>query len=78
MQSETIERYLYDLGHLLKSKAIEAASERDHGDAGNRSFLSGLALGYINVLNLMVDRADAFGIDPAALHLTDFEPDSLH
>jgi hypothetical protein len=78
MPSDTTANYLYDLGHLIKEEAEEAAARRDAASENERSFLAGVALGYINVLNLMLDQAKAFGLDPSALHLAGFNPDQLH
>jgi hypothetical protein len=78
MGTETFRHYVRDLGLLIKRKAIEAASKRDSATASDRAFLEGLALGYINVVSLMLQQATAFAIDPADLNLDGFEPDSLH
>lgn len=78
MEAFSAKNYLYDLGTLLKSEAVDAAAQRDSSPAAQRAFHEGLALGYINVLSLMLDQAKAFNIDPAELHLENFDPDQLH
>lgn len=78
MPAPVLENYLRDLGHFLKSEAVEAATKRDASNDIDRPFLEGLSLGYINVLNLMLDQAKAFDIDPSVLNLKDFDPASLH
>jgi hypothetical protein len=78
VERETIKNYLYDLGSLLKAEAIEAARERDASTKEQRSFFEGIALAHINVLQLLLSQAAAFGLDPSLLHLENFDPDTLH
>jgi len=78
MEGDTIKNYLYDLGTLLKAEAIEAAAKRDASDKEDRSFLEGMSLAHINVVQLMLSQAEAFGLDPRLLHLENFNPDELH
>jgi hypothetical protein len=75
---DVFQNYLFDLGYLLKSEAISATAERDSKSLPERPFYEGLALGYINVLSLMLNQAKTFGMDPADLHLDGFDPDQLH
>ena len=60
MDKLPLENYLYDLGTLLKSEATDAAGQRDKSPNAQRAFHEGLALGYINVLSLMLDQAKSF------------------
>ena len=78
MAHSVLENYAYDLGHLLKVEAIDAAAKRDAAKPDERAFYEGLSLGYINVLQLILSQAKAFNIDPRVFHLEGFEPDELH
>lgn len=78
MKSFVAENYLRDFGALLKEEALVAVSKRDQALPGDRPFLEGLALGYINVLSLAINQAKAFGLDSSELNLEGFNPDDLH
>jgi hypothetical protein len=78
MQTSVLENYLRDLGHLLKSEALEAAEKRDAATESERPFLEWLSLGYINVLSFMLNQAKVFDIAPEVLNLANFDPDTMH
>jgi len=78
MRISPIENYVYDLGHLLKAEAVDAAAKRDASKPSERSFYEGLTLGYINALQHILSQAKAFDLDPDIFHLENFDPNDLH
>ena len=70
--------YLYDLGPILKDRAFEHKAERDAAPDGSdeRSFLSGLVLGFNEVISILQQQADGFEISRKDLRLEDIDPDS--
>jgi hypothetical protein len=77
MAPSTLENYVYDLGHILKAEAVQAAAKRDDARPEKRSFYEGLSLGYINVLQLVLSQAKAFDLEPKMFRLDNFNPDDL-
>lgn len=73
----THRHYLFDLGLLLKERALEARRERDASAPGSadRTFQAGRLLAFNEVLSIMRDQAEAFGIPLTELRLDDLEPD---
>lgn len=71
------ENYLFDLGALLKERALEARDEREESPDGslNREFHSGRVMAFNEVISIMQQQADGFDIPLAELHLDGFEPD---
>jgi hypothetical protein len=57
---------------LLRERGAEAQRERNQNP--NSGFEQGRALAYIEVLSLMQNQADAFGLDREQLCLSGFEP----
>jgi hypothetical protein len=68
---------LYDLGLILKERALEHKAERDAAqpDSKDHAFLSGLLLGFNEVIGILQQQADAFQIGPHELRLADIDPD---
>jgi hypothetical protein len=80
MANETARNYLLDLGQLVRERAEEAAEEaragaEKHGATeANRAFADGRVMGYYEVLSLMQNQAEAFGIPLEDLKLGGFDP----
>lgn len=76
MPNSSLGDYLADLGALLKQEALEA---RTHASAEvsqpGHQFALGRLTAYYEVLSLMRQQADAFGINAAELSLDGFDPD---
>jgi hypothetical protein len=84
MPSERVHAYyLRDLGYLLRERAEEATREsrsiRKKRAAPDRTtadaFAEGLAQGYYEVISVMLNQAESFGIPPADLALEDLDPE---
>jgi hypothetical protein len=69
--------YLYDLGAILKQRALEHKADRDAAREGSaeREFLSGLVLGFNEVISILQQQADGFQIGRQELRLADIDPD---
>ena len=69
--------YLYDLGPILKQRALEHRAERDAegAESEQRAFLDGLVLGFNEVISILQQQADGFQIGRQELRLDDIEPD---
>lgn len=76
MAISSLGEYLSDLGALLKHEALEARSQASaETDELSHQFALGRLTAYYEVLSLMKQQAEAFGIDAAALSLEHFDPD---
>jgi hypothetical protein len=76
--SELHAKYLHDLGHLLREQATAAA--RDRGCAkgtDDAAFQSGRAFAFYEVISLLVQQAEAFGLPLADIACESFEPERL-
>ncbi|HNF97976.1 MAG TPA: hypothetical protein PK493_11810 [Pseudomonadota bacterium] len=69
------ELFLRDLGTLLKEKALSARQDAAQGRAEDRDYKLGFLMAYHEVVSLVKQQADAFGIDVRALCLDDIDPD---
>jgi hypothetical protein len=69
--------YLFDLGFLIKERAIEACRQRDAlpRDSGEREFQAGRALAFNEVISIMQQQAEGLGLPLSDLRLDDIEPD---
>lgn len=69
--------YLRDLGLKMKLRALEARRERDAAPEGSedRLFHSGRLMAFNEVISMMQQQAEAFGIPSTDLQLGDIEPD---
>ena len=76
MNSELIAAYALDLIVLLKEKAISAKKEAvtTKGTADS-AFLLGKQMAYYEVISLIQDQANAFGISLKELGLSDINPE---
>lgn len=75
---EKYQNYLYDLGPILKKRALEAKDERDAASDGSeeREYLSGRLMAFNEVLSIMQQQAAGFEIPLAELRLDDLDPDN--
>ena len=69
--------YLYDLGPLLKERALEAKRARDAApkETLDREFQAGRVLGLAEPISILQQQAEGLGISQAELRLSDFDPD---
>lgn len=68
--------YLRDLGELIKDLALAARDERDEAAAGeDRAYATGRLMALHEVVSLMQQQADAFGLSHRDLRLDDVEPE---
>lgn len=80
-QSDSVDQkykwFLYDLGPILKERALENKGLRDASaeGTGEREYLNGIMMGFHEVISLLQLQADAFQIDRAELRLEDIDPD---
>lgn len=75
MTPTTPELFLRDLGTLLKEKALTAQQDAAQGRAEDRDYKLGFLMAYHDVISLVKQQADAFGVDVRALCLDDIDPD---
>lgn len=70
-------QYLRDLGLEVKLRALEARRERDAAPAGSeaRAFHSGRVMAFNEVISIMQQQAEGFGIPLTDLCLDDILPD---
>lgn len=74
--NKVLEYYLHDLGILLKERALEAREEQHlQMDEVNRAYHTGYLMAMHNVISLMQQQADSFGIPTALMRLEDINPD---
>lgn len=78
MTNDEYKNYVYDLGSLLKEKAKEAKKEKDAAtNTAEADFKLGYLMAMHEVVSLMKQQADAFGIEQESLGLEDIDPE-LH
>lgn len=65
--------YLLDLGTLLKAQAVTA--KRESKADPTDSFALGRLMAYHEVISLMQQQAQAFGLPLESLNLNDIDPD---
>ena len=70
-----VELYLRDLAVLLKERAREARQQRMDAEAKELGFAVGRLMAFHEVISLMQQQADAFGIDRKEIGLNDIEPE---
>ena len=75
--AEKHENYLHDLGLILKERALEARRQRDELplESLDRTFQSGRLIAFNEVISIMQQQAEGFGIALSDLRLEDIEPD---
>jgi len=67
--------YLYDLGLLIKENALKVKDQTKASEDSERKFLRGILFGYAEVIGLMQQEAQAFGIGLDELRLDDIRPE---
>jgi hypothetical protein len=69
--------YLFDLGLLIKERALQARRQRDESPQGSseREFHSARVLAFNEVISIMQQQAEGLGIPLADLRLDDVVPD---
>ncbi len=69
--------YLFDLGLLVKERALEARRQREESPPGSseREFRSGRVMAFNEVISIMQQQAEGLGIPLADLRLDDIVPD---
>lgn len=69
--------YLHDLGLIVKERAFEALRQRDELPLGgvDRAFQSGRVIAFNEVISIMQQQAEGFGIALTELRLEDVDPD---
>ena len=69
--------YLFDLGLLIKQRALEARQQRDviTDDDSERLFQSGRIIAFNGVISIMQQQAEGFDIPLSEIQLDDIEPD---
>jgi hypothetical protein len=75
--AEKHENYLFDLGLLLKERALEARRQRDElpEESLDRTFQSGRVIAFNEVISIMQQQAEGFDIPLSDLRLEDIDPD---
>ena len=74
MDKEQCVNYLYDLAVLLKEKAFEAKGSKENDSAG-KDYNLGRSMAFYEVISLMQQQAQAFGIPLNEIALADINPD---
>lgn len=74
---QTYRNYLFDLGLLIKERALAAISERYKERKGSDGYMyeSGRIMAFNEVISIMQQQAEAFGIPLRDLRLEDIDPD---
>jgi len=74
--SSTTDNYLRDLGELIKERARDAKREKDAAEGTDRyDYELGRLTAMHEVVSLMQQQAEAFGLDLSALALDDISPE---
>ena len=68
MSADIYQNYLIDLATLLREQYVDRSRQNDDFERGHRTAL-------MSVLSLMIQQADAFGIERASIGLADFDPE---
>jgi hypothetical protein len=73
-RADTASLYLCDLGELVKDLARAAKADRDESAAGeDRAYAQGRLMALHEVVSLMQQQADAFGLSYRDLRLDDVD-----
>ncbi len=71
-----VENYIFDLGILLKEKAKSAKIEKELShDIDEINYNLGYLMAFHDVLSLMKQQAEVFGINAKIIGLADIDPD---
>ena len=76
MENQTFKNYLHDLGTLVKEHAREAKEQKASSEgSSSQDYDSGYLIAWYEVVSLMQQQAEAFGIPFESLDLHDIDPD---
>jgi hypothetical protein len=69
--------YLFDLGQIIKDRALNAKGDLANEQENTNGFMyeSGRLMAFNEVISIMQQQADGFGIDLEELNLNDIDPD---
>jgi hypothetical protein len=70
-----IELYTLDLCALLKEKARQAKADSQAASSENKEYLLGRLMAFHEIISLMQQQAEVFGIPLAQLGLHDIDPE---
>lgn len=70
-----LEHYLQDLITLVKEKALDAKAQRDVAAGEDRVYAMGRLMAFHELISLMRQQANAFGIGLDQLRLEDIQPE---
>ena len=74
--SDVHKNYLFDLGYLLRERAMEAKDSRDKArGTDEEAYESGRAMAYYEVMSLMVSETASFQLPIEDLHLEGLDTD---
>ena len=74
--SDVHKNYLFDLGYLLREKALEAKqSARAAKGTDAEAYELGKKMAYYEVMSLLVQEAESFQLPIEDLHLEGLDPD---
>ncbi|SHE59231.1 hypothetical protein SAMN02745148_00733 [Modicisalibacter ilicicola DSM 19980] len=77
MSDEIFKNYVYDLGVLIKESAELAKAEKDASQETNAdTYKLGYLMALHDVVSLMKEQADVFGIEQCLIGLDDIDPES--
>lgn len=71
----TYQYYVIDLARLLKEQALEAKHDSESSADSDKSFAAGRLMAYHEVISLMQQQAEAFGVSLSAIGLHDINPE---
>ena len=71
------EAFLFDLGPILKERALEAKRSRDNAprESTEREFQAGRVLGLAEAISILQQQAEGLDLSLSALRLDQFDPD---
>lgn len=72
----TYRHYVVDLARLLKDQAREAKHDSNSSVDSDQSFAAGRLMAYHEVISLMQQQAEAFGLNLSSLGLHDIDPET--
>lgn len=75
--SDVFRNYLLDVGDYIRIRAFEAKATRDALDKGTADwqFQAGRVLAFNEVISILLQSAEGFGISSADLRLAEVDPD---
>lgn len=69
--------YLYDLGPIVKERALEAKADKMKAseDGSNHDYAAGRLMAFNEIVSILQQQADGFGIPLEELRLDGVDPD---